>query len=187
MKPTKKQLTNAAYIIFIVLFLFTPVGFYLKVYVSRLFSFSPTELSEEERKILNDYTWKLSGLEGDSFDFEGTRGRIVFVNFWATWCPPCVAEMPSLEELYKDYGDKVEFVFVAHDEKEKVSLYMYKKRYSFPVYFERTSSPDLLSPEYIPTTYVIDEKGEIVVQTTGAKNWNSNTTRQLLDKLLSEE
>lgn len=185
MKLTKNQLTNAAVIVLLALFLFTPVGFHLRVYISRLFSFSPSVLAVDERLVLTNYNWQLTNTEGDSFDFNEVRGKVVLVNFWATWCPPCVAEMPSLQKLFNDYGDKVVFVIVAQDEKKKVSSFLNKKEYSFPVYFENTSSPDLLSTEYIPTTYIIDKRGEIVVQTTGSKNWNSNTTRELLDKLLN--
>ncbi len=187
MKLTKNQLTNAALIVFFALFLFTPVGFHLRVYVSRLFSFSPSVLAVDKRLVLTDYTWQLIDLEGGPFDFKEVKGKVVLVNFWATWCPPCVAEMPSLQELFDDYGDKVAFVIVAQDEKGKVSDFLNKKGYTFPVYFENSPSPDLLLPEYIPTTYIIGKRGELVVEKTGVANWNSKSTRELLDQLLGED
>lgn len=186
MRIKRENLSNLAFILLLALLLFTPVGFHARVFVSRIFSFSPSVLDEEEQLILSDYNWKLSNSEGQVLDFKDVEGKVVIVNFWATWCPPCVAEIPSLQELYADYGDKIEFVFVAHDEREKVKNFLNKKEYNFPVYFEKSSSPDVLSVESIPTTFIIDKKGKIVVKKKGAANWNSTTTRELLENLLEK-
>lgn len=186
MKFTKENLWNFTFIILLALLLFTPVGFHARVFVSRIFSMSPSIADEEEQLILSDYNWQLVELNGKSFDFKAVKGKIVLVNFWATWCPPCVAEMPSLEELHKDYGNQVAFVLIAHDKKEKVKAFLNEKDYGFPVYFEVSSSPDLLSTGTIPTTFIIDKNGKIVVKKTGAANWNSASTRALIENLLKE-
>ncbi len=185
MKLKKENLSNFAFIVLLALLLFTPVGFHARVFVSRIFSFSPSELKEEEQFTLSSYNWKLTTIHGEVFDFQATKGKVILVNFWATWCPPCVAEMPSLQQLYTDYNGQIEFVMVANEEPEKVKLFLSKKNYDFPTYFERSARPQLLSAEHIPTTFIIDKTGKIVVEKTGAANWNSTATRDLLENLVA--
>lgn len=182
----REYLSNFAFIILLGLLLFTPVGFHVRVFVSRMISFSPSVLDEEEQLVLTDYSWKLTSSDGQALDFKDLTGKTILVNYWATWCPPCVAEMPSLYELYEDYNDKVAFVFVAHDEAEKVKQYLNKKKYSLPVYFEISASPEKLATKSIPTTFIIDSSGKIVVEKTGSANWNSDATRALLDNLIKK-
>jgi len=111
---------------------------------------------------------------------------VVVVNFWATWCPPCVAELPSLVKLYADYGDNVRFVLVNNEQPQKVSEFLKKKNYSVPVYFEKSRTPEVLRSKSIPATYILNKSGKIVVDEKGAANWDSESTRNLLDQLLEE-
>ncbi len=186
MKFSKKQITNGLLVIGILLFLFTPLGFKAKVFVSRLLSTSAATLKAEMQVPLDTYQWKLTDMENQLFDFEAQQGKVVLVNFWATWCPPCVAEMPSMQKLYDDYGDKVTFMFVTSDDFHKVAGFLENKDYNLPVYYPKSEAPKVLSSKLLPTTYIIDKKGKIMVAETGASNWNSEKTRQLLDKLLKE-
>lgn len=186
MRIKRETLSNFAFLLVIAVVLFTPVGFHARVIVSRIFSFSPSELDEKEQVLLSNYSWELSGLRDETFEFENLEGDVVLVNFWATWCPPCVAEMPSLQDLYTDYNEQVKFVMIEHDEREKVKIFMEQQGYSFPIYFESGSTPKLLATESIPTTFIIDKKGKIVIKKTGAANWNSATTRELLENLIKE-
>ena len=186
MKLGKKQIVNGIIIIGVMLLLFTPIGFRVKVYVSRLLSTGAAMVKAEIQVPLDTYQWQLMDLEGIGFDFEKERGNVVLVNFWATWCAPCVAEMPSLQKLYDDYGDKVTFMLVAQDEYEKVTGFIQQKNYNLPVYYSKTDKPKVLDSKLLPTTYVISKKGNIIVAETGAADWNSSKTRSLLDKLLKE-
>lgn len=142
------------------------------------------ETDEEDRVRLRAYNWKLVDSEGKEVDFSEMRGKVVLVNIWATWCPPCVAEMPGMQDLYEDYGDRVEFLFIARDEHDRVEKFISKNEYSFPVYFERTAPPEELSSNSLPTTFVIDASGVIRVEKVGAADWNSKKVHELLDKLL---
>ncbi|MFK7812950.1 MAG: TlpA family protein disulfide reductase [Maribacter sp.] len=186
MKIKRETLSNFAFIILAVLLLFTPLGFHARVLVAKIFSFSPSPVQDEKQLLLTDYSWKLSSIDNESLNFEDLEGKVVLLNYWATWCPPCVAEMPSLQELHDDYGKKVAFVFVAHDKREKVKNFLTKNQFDLPVYFEKSNSPEILSTESIPTTFIVDKKGKIVVAETGAVNWNSTGTRELLETLLNE-
>lgn len=158
----------------------------IQVFVQRLISFSPSEKSEEEREILQDYNWNLKQLNADEVNFSQSKGKIVIVNFWATWCPPCVAEMPSFQKLYNDYGTKVDFYFVTSEKVEKIEKFMVKNGYNLPIYFETSAPPKLMESNILPTTYLISKSGKIVIDEEGAADWYSTKMRDLIEKLLSE-
>ena len=186
MKFGKKQWINAALIIGLILILFTPVGFYARVFIGRFLSTSAAVLKTELQMPVENYDWQLVDAKGNDFTFIDAKGKVVLVNFWATWCPPCVAEMPSLQLLYNDYNEKVVFMFVAQDKVEKVSAFIAKKGYTLPVYYSKTEAPSVLTSKTIPTTYVINKEGKIIIAETGAADWNSAKTRKMLDALLAE-
>lgn len=188
MKITKEQISNGIWILAILLILFTPVGFHARVIVNKIkmFVMSADEVDAEEQITLESYNWNLVDLEGNRFSFATTQGKVVVVNIWATWCPPCVAELPSFADLYKDYQDKVVFAFLANDERDKVEAFIEKKGYTLPVYFQASPTPAELETSSIPASYVISKNGKIVVDEKGAVNWNSAATRELLDELLAE-
>tara|TARA_R110002049_G_scaffold45852_2_gene133325 strand:+ start:12158 stop:12733 length:576 start_codon:yes stop_codon:yes gene_type:complete len=185
-KPSKNQLLNMVLILFLALYLFTPLGFYVKVYVNRILAYNPTPVEEREQQFLSSYHWELKDSENNNFNFEEAKGHVVLLNFWATWCPPCIAEMPGLQELYDDYGDKVTFLFVAQDQEKRVQKFILKKEYTLPVYYEKSTTPKQLFSKSIPSTYLIGKDGKIVVAKTGAADWNSSTSRALIDGLLKD-
>ncbi len=186
MKLSKEQISNGIWILVIILIVFTPVGFHLRVLVSKLIATSADVVEVEEQHTLKNYHWNLVTLEDKQMDFQSKKGEVVLVNFWATWCPPCIAELPSLVELHEDYGNKMVFAFVASDEREKVATFLERKEYHLPVYFEASQTPNELVSKSIPATYIISKTGKIVVDEKGAANWNSESTRALLDSLLLE-
>src|SRR5690606_18518096 len=108
----------------------------------------------EDRIVLTTYDWKLIDEHGNSYDFNEARGKVVIVNFWATWCPPCIAEMPSLEKLYKDYKDDVVFLLVSDEKPEAISKFKSKNDYDFLVYASASANPEVLNTSSIPRTFV---------------------------------
>jgi thiol-disulfide isomerase/thioredoxin len=184
MKFNREKIVNLVLLIAAGIVLFTPLGFPVKVFVNKLISFAPSEVAEEKRFILKDYHWNLIAPENKSVNFQEFQNQVVVVNFWATWCPPCVAEMPEFQALYDDYGTEVVFLFVTNEDATVVNTFMHKKGYTLPVYYSQNAPPSLLQSSAIPATFVIGKSGEIVVDKTGAANWNSESTRALLDRLL---
>ncbi|MEJ1223865.1 TlpA family protein disulfide reductase [Sediminicola sp. 1XM1-17] len=185
-KIGKKQWLNAALILGIVLLLFTPIGFKVKVLASRLLSSSAAMVKAEMQVPLDSYKWELKDTDMQPFNLETQKGKVILVNFWATWCGPCIAEMPSMQKLYNDYGDRVAFMFVTNEKEQKVLDFLEKKGYELPVYFPQSKEPKILSYKLLPTTYIINKSGKIMVAETGAADWNSTSTRNLLDSLLEE-
>ena len=133
-----------------------------------------------------DLQWSLATLDGRHVTLGDYRGRVLFINLWATWCPPCRAEMPGIEKLYKDYGDRVAFLMIAGDSPEKVRTYIEDNGYTFPVLIQETKAPPPLQTSSIPTTFIVDRQGNIVLQHKGASKWNAGKIRKLLDELLQE-
>ncbi len=181
MKFIKKHWSNILFGVLIVLLFIPQSGRPIRVFVNRLFAFSPSIESNEDRDKLDTYNWKLVDLSGNQVDFNDFKGKKIVVNFWATWCPPCIAEMPSMQALYADYQDKVVFLFVTNDDNAAITKFLSKNNFDIPIYREVTAAPAVLQTNSLPTTYLINESGEIVINKTGAADWNTTKVRALLD------
>lgn len=182
----KKNWSNILFFGFLALLIIPQTRMPIQVFVQRLISFSPSQKSEENRETLKDYNWSLTELRGEEINFSQSKGRIAIVNFWATWCPPCVAEMPSFQKLYDTYGDRVDFYFVTSEKPDKVNKFMEKNGYTLPIYLQSYKAPDDLESNVLPTTYLLSKSSEIVIDETGAADWNSKKMRALLDQLLAK-
>ena len=132
----------------------------------------------------NDYLFRFESMEGRVMTLSEFKGNVLFINFWATWCPPCRAEMPSVQRLYDEYGDKISFIMITGEDSEPVRRYMQNNNYSFPVYFQKSGLPASFDVSAIPHTYVINRKGEILMSKTGAAKWDSSDFKEYLDKLM---
>ncbi|WP_299116524.1 TlpA disulfide reductase family protein [uncultured Winogradskyella sp.] len=143
-------------------------------------------IDKAERVPINYPNWKLKSDNNRVLTFSDTKGKVVFINFWATWCPPCIAEMPSLQLLYNDYNDKVEFLFVTNDDFNVVAQFKNKKNFNFEVFKSLNEIPKELYTRSIPRTFIINKQGEIVIDESGAIDWNSETVRNQLNDLLIE-
>jgi thiol-disulfide isomerase/thioredoxin len=133
-----------------------------------------------------DWNWQLRDLEGNFIKLADLRGEPLLVNLWATWCPPCRAELPSIEKLHRNYGEKVKFLLVSGESSETLINWTEDKGYQLPFYRTATGSPEVLSSTSIPATFVIDREGNIRIDHKGAANWNSGKVRNLLDELIAE-
>jgi peroxiredoxin len=133
----------------------------------------------------------LPNLNGTEVSLDAMRGKVVLLNFWATWCGPCRSEMPSLERLYHDFSTYPDFalltVNVDQDGKRSVERFMAKNGYDFPVLLD---AEDVATSAYgvsgFPTTFVIGRNGRIVWNCAGALNWSDASLRNALKKLLEK-
>ena len=87
------------------------------------------------------------------------EGEVIVINYWATWCPPCIAEMPNFQEVYNAYGEEVRFIFATSDEQSKVEAFMTKNGYDLPIYYYQYL-PEAFMHSSIPTTFIVNRKGE---------------------------
>lgn len=184
--PKKSTIQNIAFIAFLALLLFSPLGTFVKVHLTRLISFSPKTITATEQKKISTYEWQLVDATGKRVSLEDYKGRIIFINFWATWCPPCIAEMPSMQKLYGDYQDKIVFLFVTTDSFERANAFLAKENLNLPVYQSVSNPPLEIESATIPATYLIDKHSNVVMAKIGAADWNSDSFRENLDELLKK-
>lgn len=100
------------------------------------------------------------------------RGKIVFINNWASWCPPCVAEMPSIQKLKNTLkGEDIVFIMVSYDDQpEKAMRFIQKKNFDFEVYFPGKKYG--FHTESIPATFVLDKNGKVLAAHQGMANFD---------------
>ena len=185
MKFSRSKIKNIIFFIIIGIVLIPQTRQPIQVLLHKsLAIFSPSTIDESKQVVVQDYNWSLITKDGTAFNFENIKGKVVLVNFWATWCPPCIAEMPSMQLLYDDYKDKIDFVFVSNEEFSVINEFVRKKGYTFDVYNPMTKYPEDFDVTSIPRTFLIDKTGRIVIDKTGAANWNSKAVRNTIEKLL---
>jgi len=183
----KDNISNIIFILLIIIIAIpTSRNWFMKNVVSHL-PFSASTIDRSNQKTFTSYSWELQDLDENMLKLEDVKGdKVLLVNFWATWCPPCVAEMPSLQRLYEDYEDKIQFVFVSNEDTAKIKAFLEKKGFTMPIYNHYNAMPNEFDVSKIPTTFIISKGGQIVVQETGITDWNSNKTRAIIDKLIAE-
>ena len=127
-------------------------------------------------------SFKMINTANQVVDLSQFAGKKVFVNLWATWCPPCRAEIPSIESLgAKTDKNKVEFVLLSLDDNfEKAKSYAARNGMRLPVYYPAGNLPQLFNVEGIPVTYIFNEKGDVIYQQVGSANYD---TKEFLDML----
>ncbi len=134
-----------------------------------------------------DFT--LKNLEGSEISLKDFEGKVVFLNFWASWCGPCREEMPSMERLWQRFKEE-DFVILAVDLREsrgEVVSFMKEHNLTFPVLLDSKGEVgSMFGVRAIPTTYLLDSKGRIVGGAIGARNWESEDAFELIENLLSD-
>ena len=128
---------------------------------------------------------ELIDANGEPVQFGDLKGKVVFVNNWASWCPPCIAEMPSIQQLKDQLRDqKIVFVMVSFDDNQKkATAFMKKHGYDFEVYFPGADYPYVTSS--IPATFILDQTGKLVSEHTGMADYGDNEVVTNLKQLIN--
>ncbi len=146
---------------------------------------------------LNYYMSKvgMERIEGDAVDFtlldisgrelslKDFRGKVIFLNFWATWCYPCRMEMPSMENLYERFkGDGFVILGISLDRRrKKVERFLEEYGISFPILLDRDGRiADRYGVRGLPTTFIIDRRGKILGRAVGARDWFNKNSIKLI-------
>lgn len=127
--------------------------------------------------------------KGETISLAELRGKVVFLNFWATWCPPCIAEMPSINNLKQKYNTNKEIVFMMIDadgDFQKSLSFMRKHNYDLPVYSSITQIPESIFKSSLPTTVILDKHGRLVFKHEGSADYESPKIKKFIDGLLSK-
>ncbi|PWL37345.1 hypothetical protein DKG77_16375 [Flagellimonas aquimarina] len=186
MRINKKTILNIAVMLFILSFFVTPMGHYGKILLNRLFSFSPSVIEEANRERITDYDWKLKDADWDFFNFEKSKGNVVFINLWASWRLPCEAELASIQKMYNKYQGKMDFYIITNENRPPVEEFVEKHGFTFPVTYLIIGEKTPINPDEVPSSYLIDKSGNIVIYKQEIADWNSSKVYDLLDKLIAE-
>lgn len=132
-----------------------------------------------------DFRFSMETKNGETVSLSDFRGDVVFVNVWASWCPPCVAEMPTIETLYENVSDQenIRFILLSMDEDHQKAVdFMVGKEFSMPYYFPVSEMPSQFRSQYLPTTYIISKKGQIIYKKEGIADYSSpNFTQWMIE------
>lgn len=184
MKISRKTLLNLLLFALVLSFFVTPLGHYGKIFLNRLFAFGPEPIPVEERVQIPNYNWTLKDEDWNFFSFEEARGKVVFINFWASWRLPCEAELQEIQKLYDEFGDRVNFYIITDEEREPVAEFMAKQGFDFPVTYRIIGEPAPFEVPDPPASYVLDKNGEIVVFEKGITDWYNGKVKELFKQLL---
>jgi len=124
---------------------------------------------------------------GKSVELSALKGKVVFINFWATWCPPCRAEMPSINTLYNKFKDSSDVVFLMVDvdgKYEKSYSFIKQNGYAFPLYVPASAIPSSFLGNAIPTTVILNKKGKIAMRHEGGADYSSPKAEKFIQSLL---
>ena len=129
-------------------------------------------------------------ISGRNIKSADLKNKVLFINFWASWCPPCKEEMPSIEFLYKDMAgnDKFQMITILYrDPYQDGTGYMKQNGYTFPVYSDNNGvTAGNFGVTGVPETYIIDKKGILKKRVIGPAEWNSPEAKSFITSLLNE-
>lgn len=130
-------------------------------------------------------SWQVRGLDGRTADVAELDHSVLFVNNWATWCGPCIREMPAIEELVGHYdGQDVAFVIVSDESLEKVQDFVEDEGWELPVYVTK-KRPPMFQTTAIPSTFILDDDRRIVYTHVGSAAWDDDSATDFIDRLLT--
>ena len=126
---------------------------------------------------------------GNITDLSDLKGKVVFINFWATWCPPCIAEMPSINKLQEKFKDNEDFLVLmvdADNQPDKAIKFMAKRNYNLKVFTPASQIPTELLGNALPTTVLLNKKGETVFKHEGGADYTNQEFIKFIETLLKE-
>lgn len=118
---------------------------------------------------------------GGQTDLTSFQGKKVFVNLWASWCPPCRREMPSIQKLYHSVDtSKVAFIMLGLDDAfEKSKNYMSSQKLDMPLYYPAQNMPEMFNVPSIPTTFIFNEQGQLIDKIVGGDDYDTDKYRKM--------
>ena len=143
-----------------------------------------TDLTTASASAPADFNLNLMDEDGKTISLAEFKGKVIFMNMWATWCPPCIAEMPNINKLHKEVGDEIAFVMISLDDDfETAKAFNKRKGYDLPIYTLQSNRPAMYQSSTVPTTYVIDANGQLVLTHKGMANYNTSEFKSFLEGL----
>jgi thiol-disulfide isomerase/thioredoxin len=135
-----------------------------------------------------DLSWRVQQLGGQAMDMSSVKGKVVVLNFWEHWCPPCRAEIGSIQRLYEEVkGDDILVMAEFHDDPAATQQFLQEQGITMPVYQIMTPLPAQVAPSQIPTTYILNRDAHVVDVQVGGARWDDPSVVKFLKKLAAEK
>ena len=132
---------------------------------------------------------QFSDLENNIFTLQNFKGKNLFINYWATWCNPCLAEMPYMAELYENYKDEEDiiFLYLSREKLDIIKNYIPKDEslQQLPIY-KIITDDEFFATSGIPTTFIVNSDGEVIVKDLGSAFWNDESVFKFIDNLIGK-
>ncbi|MES2373882.1 MAG: TlpA disulfide reductase family protein [Bacteroidota bacterium] len=128
---------------------------------------------------------QLIDLNNKAMRLDEYKGKTIFINFWASWCKPCVEEMPSIEKAQAMINDK-EVVFLLASSESIEEIREFKNNHSYQFTYVHVKSPEILNLQALPTTFIINSKGKLVFSEMGTRNWNESSNINLIKSITKQ-
>lgn len=126
---------------------------------------------------------RLKELNGEPIDLQQYKGKTIFINLWATWCGPCIKEMPSIERAKKAFTDgNIEFLIASNESIEEIEGFI-KKR-NLDLHYVQLENLEELNVQALPTTFIINSAGELRFSETGYREWDTAENIELITKII---
>lgn len=136
-----------------------------------------TDIEKADGPYLNDtdYSFTMQTADGEMMELRDSKGQVTFLNVWASWCPPCIAEMPTIQNLYSEVSDhdNIRFIMLSVDQNLNDAInFMEDNEYGMPFQFPASNIPQIIQNPALPTTYVISKEGQIVYEKEGFADYS---------------
>ncbi len=128
---------------------------------------------------------RLTDLEGNMVKLDRYRGKTVFINFWATWCKPCIEEMPSIEKAQTILGNQ-EIVFLLASSETAEDIQAFSNDHGYQFTYLRFENDELLHIQALPTTFIFNARGNLVFSEMGFRNWDSKDNINLIRDIIKQ-
>lgn len=178
------KLLDVLFVVLLLLLLIPSTRKELMTYTSKVRMYlTSVEENEQKPRVKGQGTLVLQDGRGHQRRMSSYLDKPVFINYWATWCPPCRAEMPTLEKLYQEYGDQVNFLFVSTQPMAKQQAFLDEYDYDLPVYQLLSKPGGDFNYSVLPTSMIISRDNRVVLRKEGAVNWQSDKVREIFERV----
>ena len=182
------KLLDILFVVLLVLLLIPSTRKGVMTYASKVRMYlTPVEEEENKTSVSGVQTVSFADAQGNRHDLKEFLDKPVFINYWATWCPPCRAEMPTLEKLYQQYGDDIHFLFISNQSLSKQRDFIRENDYDIPFYQLVSRPGGTFQYSVLPTSLIISKDDKVVLRKEGAVNWQSKQVRAIFDRVAASD
>lgn len=193
---TKKIVGNVAFVLLIALVIWPTSRSYFQQMLMKIGLFKPKlEVPKQQSEpvanasVNSVNTVSFVNHMGETIQVADLKGKVVFINFWATWCPPCRAEMPSINVLYDKFKDNPHVVFLIVEiegDKDKAAAFVANEKLTLPISYPNSDIPKEWLSESIPSTVILDKEGHLASRHEGMADYSTPDVTKFIQDLIDK-